>query len=39
MTEPIGAGIEEPENRHGAFPRLSEEQRARLRRLGQVRKV
>jgi thioredoxin reductase (NADPH) len=39
MTEPLGAGIEEPEDRQGAFPRLSDEQRARLRRLGRVRKV
>jgi thioredoxin reductase (NADPH) len=39
MSEPIGAGVEEPENRHGAFPRLDEQQRARLRDLGTVRKV
>jgi thioredoxin reductase (NADPH) len=39
MSEPLGAGIEEPENLHGAFPRLDEQQRARLRRLGKVRKV
>jgi thioredoxin reductase (NADPH) len=39
MTEPLGAGIEEPENRHGAFPRLNDEQRMRLRALGEVRKV
>ena len=39
MSEPLGVGMEEPENRNGAFPRLSEEQRARLRALGMVRKV
>jgi thioredoxin reductase (NADPH) len=39
MSEPLGAGVEELQNRHGAFPRLDDEQRARLRRLGKVRKV
>ncbi|HWX51944.1 MAG TPA: FAD-dependent oxidoreductase, partial [Solirubrobacteraceae bacterium] len=39
MSEPIGAGVEEPENLHGAFPRLDEQQRARLRDLGTVRNV
>jgi thioredoxin reductase (NADPH) len=39
MTEPLGFGVEEPPDRHGAFPRLDEEQRARLRALGKVRKV
>ncbi len=39
MSEPIGAGMEEPPNRNGAFPRLTEEQRARLRALGTMRKV
>jgi thioredoxin reductase (NADPH) len=39
MTEPLGAGLEEPANRQGAFPRLDDEQRARLLRLGTVRKV
>jgi thioredoxin reductase (NADPH) len=39
MTEPLGVGMEEPENRHGAFPRLEETQRERLRALGEVRKV
>jgi thioredoxin reductase (NADPH) len=38
-AEPIGAGIAEPENRNGAFPRLEEDQRARMRGLGTVRKV
>ena len=33
MSEPIGAGVEGPENRHGAFPRLDDQQRARLREL------
>ena len=39
MSEPLGLGVEEPENRHGAFPRLDEQQRARLRSLGKVRQV
>jgi thioredoxin reductase (NADPH) len=39
MSEPLGAGMEEPENRNGAFPRLDDEQRARLRALGCVRRV
>ncbi len=39
MTEPPGLGLEEPANRHGAFPRLDEDQRARLRAVGQVRRV
>jgi thioredoxin reductase (NADPH) len=39
MSEPLGVGMEEPENRHGAFPRLGEEQRARLRALGELRRV
>jgi thioredoxin reductase (NADPH) len=39
MTEPLGFGVEEPANRNGAFPRLDEEQLARLRALGTVRKV
>jgi thioredoxin reductase (NADPH) len=39
VSEPLGLGVEEPENRHGAFPRLGEEQRARLRALGTVRAV
>jgi len=36
MSEPLGAGVEEPEDRHGAFPRLGEDQRARLRALGEA---
>jgi thioredoxin reductase (NADPH) len=39
MTELLGLDVEEPENRNGAFPRLDEEQRARLRAIGAVRKV
>jgi thioredoxin reductase (NADPH) len=39
MSEPLGAGFEEPVNRNGAFPRLGDEQRARLRAVGGVRKV
>jgi CRP-like cAMP-binding protein len=39
MSEPLGAGMEETENRNGAFPRLDDQQRARLRALGKVRKV
>jgi thioredoxin reductase (NADPH) len=37
--QPIGAGVEETPNRDGAFPRLDEDQRARLRALGRVRSV
>jgi thioredoxin reductase (NADPH) len=39
MSEPLGVGMEEPPDRHGAFPRLDEEQRALLRRVGEVRAV
>jgi thioredoxin reductase (NADPH) len=39
MSEPLGTGLEEPENRNGAFPRLDEQQRARLRALGTPRTV
>jgi thioredoxin reductase (NADPH) len=35
-NEPLGVGIEEPANRHGAFPRLDDEQRARLREIGET---
>lgn len=38
-TEPIGAGVDEAVDRDGAFPRLNESQRARLRELGRVRAV
>ncbi len=37
MTEPLGLGVEEPPDRNGAFPRLDDEQRARLRAIGTVR--
>ena len=39
MSEPLGLGMEEAADRHGAFPRLDEEQRALLRRVGEVRTV
>jgi thioredoxin reductase (NADPH) len=39
LVEPIGVGREETAERDGAFPRLDEEQRTRLRALGRVRKV
>jgi thioredoxin reductase (NADPH) len=35
-AEPLGAGIAEPPDRHGAFPRLDEEQRERLRAIGEL---
>ena len=38
VSEPLGAGMQEPANRNGAFPRLDEDQRARLRAAGTVRK-
>jgi thioredoxin reductase (NADPH) len=39
MSEPLGAGMDEPPDRDGAFPRLDSEQRARLRAAGEVRTV
>src|SRR5262249_33170901 len=39
MTEPVGAGFEEPPNRHGAFPRLDEGERARLRAVGTLEPI
>jgi thioredoxin reductase (NADPH) len=39
VTEPLGFGLEEPPDRNGAFPRLTEEQRDRLREMGTVRQV
>jgi thioredoxin reductase (NADPH) len=39
FDEPLGVGVEEPEDRNGAFPRLGSEQRARLRAAGMVRAV
>ncbi len=38
-TQPIGAGVAEAIDRDGAFPRLDESQRAKLRELGRVRAV
>jgi thioredoxin reductase (NADPH) len=37
--EPIGAGMAEPIDRNGAFPRLTDEQRGRLRAVGHTRQV
>jgi thioredoxin reductase (NADPH) len=39
MSRPLGLGMDEPADRHGAFPRLDEEQRARMRAAGEVRAV
>jgi len=39
FDEPLGIGVEEPEDRNGAFPRLGPDQRARLRTAGTVRAV
>ena len=39
MSEPLGLGMEEPADRHGAFPRLNDDQRERLRAVGNVRAV
>ncbi|MGH2925948.1 MAG: cyclic nucleotide-binding protein, partial [Solirubrobacterales bacterium] len=39
LPGPIGAGDAETPDRDGAFPRLSAEQRARLRGLGSTRRV
>jgi thioredoxin reductase (NADPH) len=36
VSEPLGVGLEEPDNRHGAFPRLDERQMDRVRALGEV---
>jgi thioredoxin reductase (NADPH) len=38
-AQPIGAGIAEAVDRNGAFPRLDDDQRARLRSLGRIRPV
>jgi len=38
-SEPLGAGLEETVDRNGAFPRLGDEQRIRLRAVGEMRKV
>ena len=39
MSEPLGLGIDEPVDHSGAFPRLGDDQRARLRAVGKVRSV
>jgi thioredoxin reductase (NADPH) len=39
QSQPIGAGVPEIADRDGAFPRLDDDQRARLRELGRVRTV
>jgi thioredoxin reductase (NADPH) len=39
VSEPLGAGFDEPVDRNGAFPRLGDEQRARLRAVGEARAV
>jgi thioredoxin reductase (NADPH) len=39
VTEPLGIGIEEPPDRNGAFPRLNDDQRARLLAVGELRDV
>src|SRR5256885_12904431 len=39
MPELLGVGMEEPADRHGAFPRLGDDQRALLRAAGTVRAV
>jgi thioredoxin reductase (NADPH) len=38
-AEPLGAGMPEPIDRNGAFPRLTDEQRDRLRAVGHARAV
>jgi len=39
VSEPLGLGLEEPPDREGAFPRLDDDQRARLRAVGEMREV
>lgn len=39
MSEPLGLGMDEPLDRYGAFPRLNDAQRVRLRAVGEVRSV
>ena len=39
MNSAIGAGVPETAERDGAFPRLDDDQRARLRNLGRLRTV
>src|SRR5579875_793906 len=38
-SDPLGWDMQEPPNRNGAFPRLDEEQRERLRELGSTRAI
>ena len=38
-AEPLGIGVEEPENVGGAFPRLTDAQLAKVRAAGTVRAV
>lgn len=39
MTGALGLGVQEPADRNGAFPRLTSEQRAHVRAVGEVRSV
>jgi len=39
VDEPIGTGVDEPPDRNGAFPRLTDAQRARLRMRGSLERV
>jgi CRP-like cAMP-binding protein len=39
VGEPLGAGLAEPPDRNGAFPRLTDDQRARLLAHGRLRPV
>jgi thioredoxin reductase (NADPH) len=39
MSDPIGLGVEENADRDGAFPRLGDEQRAKLAAMGKIRAV
>jgi thioredoxin reductase (NADPH) len=39
VSEPLGVGMDEPADSQGAFPRLTDDQRARLRAAGEVRTV
>jgi signal transduction histidine kinase/CRP-like cAMP-binding protein len=38
-AEPLGAGLREPRDRNGAFPRLDDHQRVRFRAVGELRRV
>jgi thioredoxin reductase (NADPH) len=39
VSEPLGFGVEEQPDHHGAFPRLEDDQRARLLAVGTLRRV